>query len=227
MNKLIESLKFTFIYEKVFPLFQIIKTAEWYLRHKNTYTPHLIKQKIIKGYKKKYDISIFIETGTYLGMMINAVKNTFSKIYTIELDKKLFLKSNRKYEKYPHIKILFGDSSRILPKLLKNIKKPCLFWLDAHYSKGITAKGIKNTPIMEELAVILKHNIKNHIILIDDAESFNGKNNYYPSVKLLKKYIENSFSDFFIEVKDNIIRIIPNNSAQKADRIRSWGDFSS
>lgn len=221
MNKFFGFLKFTFLYDLIFPIFQIIKTFIWYLNKKNTSTPHLIKQKVIKDYGKKYNCQIFIETGTYLGTMVNAVKNTFLKIYTIELDEKLYLKALRKFEKNTHIKVLFGDSSKILPVLLEKISKPCLFWLDAHYSKGITAKGAKNTPVKEELTIILNHKIKNHVILIDDAESFSGENDDYPSVILLKKHIEKYFPNFFFEVKDNIIRITPKYLSQKADKIHS------
>lgn len=221
MGKVIDSLKFTFIYDLVLPFYQMFKTANWYLKSKQIDTPHLIKQETIKDYQKKYNLTFFIETGTYLGVMINAVKNNFSKIYTIEIDTKLYKKAKQKFAKYKYIKILHGDSSKILPGLLKKINKPSLFWLDAHYSKGVTAKGAKNTPVREELTAILKHKIKNHVILIDDAESFNGENEDYPSIIFLKKYIQKSFPSLFFEVKDNIIRINPKYLSQKADKIHS------
>lgn len=48
-------------------------------------------------------------------------------------------------------------------------------WLDAHYSGGTTAKGKKSSPLKDELEIIKKHPIKNHIILIDDVNCM-GKN---------------------------------------------------
>lgn len=138
----------------------------WYLKNKPTSPPHSIKQKTIKKYAKKYNIKTFIETGTYKGEMIEATKNIFKKIYSIELDNDLWTKAIEKFKDDKYIKILNGDSGEILPKLLKKINNPCIFWLDGHYSGGITARGELNTPIFKELEAVLNHKIKNHVILI-------------------------------------------------------------
>lgn len=208
MNKFFESLKYTYLYDLVSPIFQIIKTIDWYLKGKHTDTPHLVKQKTIKSYQEKYSTKILVETGTYLGMMVNATKDNFKKVYTIELDKKLYLHAKYKFKKFNHIKIYLGDSAKILPKLLKIIQEPSLFWLDAHYSKGLTAKGDKETPILSELTAILSHKIKNHVILIDDANAFAGKNDY-PSLDELKKFILKKRPYMEFNVLHNIIRITP------------------
>ena len=47
-----------------------------------------------------------------------------------------------------------------------------LFWLDAHYSGGDTAKGQSNTPVMSELEAILAYSRRNDIILVDDLRYF-------------------------------------------------------
>ena len=85
-------------------------------------------------------------------------------------------------------------------------REPCLFWLDGHYSAGITAKGEKETPIWEELEHICDHPIKNHVILIDDASLFVGKNDY-PNLDSLQKFVESRFPDNIFEVRDDMIRI--------------------
>lgn len=54
--------------------------------------PNQIKQEIVKQYGRKFSIGTFIETGTYLREMTNAVKDFFSEIYSIELDDKLYIK---------------------------------------------------------------------------------------------------------------------------------------
>jgi hypothetical protein len=102
-----------------------------------------------------------------------------------------------------------GNSSKVLPKIIKEIEEPCLFWLDAHYSEGITVKGDKETPIMEELNHIFSHSIKDHVILIDDARCFTGINDY-PSIEELKHFVLNKFPKHRFNVKDDIIRIYKN-----------------
>lgn len=55
--------------------------------------PHLIKQETVKEYAHKFSIDILIETGTYLGDMVFAMKDVFSQIYSIELDSDLCMKA--------------------------------------------------------------------------------------------------------------------------------------
>jgi hypothetical protein len=92
-----------------------------------------------------------------------------------------------------------------LPKILSNIDSPCLFWLDAHYSGENTSKTDLQTPIIRELRSILNHPNKNHIILIDDAHEFTGKNDY-PTIPELKE-IMNQYEEKILIVKENVIRI--------------------
>lgn len=113
--------------------------------------------------------------------MIHAVNKKFKKIYSIELNEPLYRKARKRFAKNNHILIIFGDSTVQLKKILPKIDKPCLFWLDAHYSGKGTAKGDLETPIMEEMNLILNHSNLKHIILIDDARLFIGKNDY-PSI---------------------------------------------
>lgn len=208
MYLLFEKLKYTFLYELTFPVVQILQKLEWFLKSKHKYTPQFIKQEIIKSYAKKYKLPILIETGTYLGTTVSANKNILSQIYSIELDKKLYERAKNKFRRFRNIQIIHGDSSFILPKIIKKIKKPCLFWLDAHYSKGITTKGVKQTPVWEELASILNHKIKRHVILIDDANTFTGKNDY-PKVAEIKKIMLKKNNYYNMEINHNIIIITP------------------
>jgi len=78
----------------------------------------------------------------------------------VELSTELYERAKRKFSRYKHISIFKGDSSKVLPEILSQIEEPCLFWLDGHYSKGITATGEKETPILEELKHIFNHPIE-------------------------------------------------------------------
>jgi hypothetical protein len=138
--------------------------------------------------------------------MVDAVRDTFNKIYSIELDKTLYEQAKKKFSRHHTISIFHGDSSKVLPVILADIKEPCLFWLDGHYSGGITAKGDFNTPIMQELNCILDHFIEEHVILIDDVREFNGHNDY-PTLEELKKSIFKKYPDWKFDIKDDIIRI--------------------
>lgn len=170
------------------------------------YTPHRLKQEVVKSYARDFKLDTLIETGTYFGDMVYAVKNVFSDIFSIELDDILFERANRKFSKYPHIHIIHGDSGEILPKLLISVSKPSLFWLDAHYSKGITAKANKETPVEEEIRHIIGAPYFEHVALIDDAHLFTGQG-AYSSLERLKQLVSSARKDWIFEVKDDIIRL--------------------
>ncbi|WP_282171264.1 hypothetical protein [Cytobacillus firmus] len=174
--------------------------------------PYSVRVDAVKELSNKYNINILIESGTYLGAMIDAVENNFSKIFSIELDEKLYQAAELKYSDRAHITIVSGDSAKMIPKILESIQEPCLFWLDGHYVPYTTdtARGELDTPIMHELDYILSHPIKGHVILIDDARCFIGSNpvlNDYPTIQELESYIVNKRPDLSFEVKDDIIQI--------------------
>ena len=170
--------------------------------------PHILKQKILKGYVKDYDLKIFVETGTYLGEMVEAMKNNFDTIYSIELSEKFARKAQRYFKAEKNIKIIQGDSGREIEKIMQEIDRPALFWLDGHYSAGDTARGEKDTPVLEELLHILTAEDMRHVILIDDARAF-GRLATYPTVEALKGFIFSKRSNVKVEVQDDIIRILP------------------
>jgi hypothetical protein len=141
--------------------------------------------------------------------MVEATKKTFDRIYSIELDENLYETARHRFSESRSITIVKGDSGRVLPELLKIIESPCLFWLDAHYcSGGATSGGELVTPIMKELECILNHSIKNHVILIDDASLFVGKDDY-PTIEELERFILDINPKLVIRVENNIVRVHP------------------
>lgn len=167
--------------------------------------PHIVKQRAINTYKKKSGIEILFETGTYLGDMIWAQRNNFKKIYSIELSERLSKKAQKRFEKYPYIKILQGDSGKVLHTLTDRMNERAIFWLDGHYSGGITAKGDSDCPIYGELSAIFKSQ-QEHILLIDDARFFIGDGDY-PTMEALSGYVKQAYPNSLIDVADDIIRI--------------------
>ncbi len=182
------------------------QVREWENQGRPVPPPHLVKERVIKEYAKRYSIDALIETGTYLGFMVDATRTTFKRIISIELDPDLYAQAQHKFKPYPHITILQGDSSEILPNVMADIKQPCLFWFDGHYSAGITARGTLSTPIMQELKCVLSHSVDKHVMLIDDARLFDGSNDY-PRIEELKTFVASKCPDWNFETKDDIIRV--------------------
>lgn len=185
-----------------------IEVALWIINGRPIPCPHLIKVSTILKYARKFHIKTLVETGTYLGQTVDDLKHKFRKIFTIELDENLYKNAKSNFVKYNNITIIQGDSSEELKKVIKRIKNPTMFWLDAHYSSGLTIKGRIETPILKELIAISKIKIKNYVILIDDARKFTGTNDY-PTIKMVQNLVKKHFWRFKMIVKEDIIRIYP------------------
>jgi hypothetical protein len=168
--------------------------------------PHYAKQRIVLEYAKQYDCETLIETGTYLGFMVEAMQKHFRKIVSIELDPILCQNAVRKFRKCQHVSIHQGDSAKLLPQVLNSIGvSSCLFWLDGHYSGGSTAKAEGETPILAELQAIFRY-AKCSVILIDDARCFTGDHDY-PSLETVHMIANKE--RFFFANRDDVIRLTP------------------
>jgi hypothetical protein len=180
----------------------------WEKNGKPAPPPHIVKQRKVIKFAQIFNCSIFVETGTYKGEMVESVRAVFEKIYSIELDKNLFARAQEKFSNNNHICILEGDSGKILADILQDISDKTLFWLDAHYSGGITASGELETPIGKELKIILKTPRLGDVILIDDARLFVGDDSY-PSIPDLREMILSRRPLVTIDIEDDIIQILP------------------
>jgi hypothetical protein len=167
--------------------------------------PHPVKQRVIREYQIKSTYSILVETGTFIGDMIEAQKKNFKKIISIELSNDLYKRAKERFAVDKNVFLFQGDSGDVLPEVLKQIDSPAIFWLDGHYSEGITAKGKKECPIFEELDAIFNDKRFDHILLIDDARCFIGQGDY-PTIDQLTHYIKNKNDKYSVEVKYDIIR---------------------
>jgi hypothetical protein len=168
--------------------------------------PHFHKQLTVREYARTFRTPILVETGTYLGDMVDGVKNDFETIYSIELGRELHEAAKRRFRSSGHVQLLQGDSTEVLPRILAQLKAPCLFWLDAHYSAGVTARGTSDTPIVRELEMIFGAGIASNVILIDDARCFTGADDY-PALDDLRSFVESRDARCRFEVRDDIIRI--------------------
>jgi len=115
--------------------------------------------------------------------------------------------ARKRFDGYKNVRLIQGDSGQRLLELLTGISKPVLFWLDGHYSAGISVRGETDTPVSAELKAILSHAIKQHVILIDDARCFDGTNDYQNLDDLLRIIREDG--SYTAEVSADIIRLVP------------------
>ena len=169
--------------------------------------PHPIKMKVVQYYLKTRQISEFCETGTYLGDTLGFIAKSGVRCTSIELSEELYQLACKRFRGHNNVRLVQGDSGKQLPQLLNQYDKPVLFWLDGHYSSGITAGTETYNPISTELKAILNHSIKKHVILIDDARCFNGKDGY-PNLDDLLRVVREEGS-YIALISTDIIRLTP------------------
>jgi hypothetical protein len=179
----------------------------WKLRGEPIRSPHLLKQRTVRDYAQRYGLRVLVETGTYYGEMVQAMKGRFTEIHSVEFDPALAQRAKTKFARWPHIHILEGDSQKVVPELLQSLKEPTLFWLDAGYYGWAGLHGNEQR-LTSELDAILRSPISKHVILMDDARGLNGQNGS-PTVPELKQRIESEFPGRDFEVKYDILRITP------------------
>ena len=196
------------LYYKFFPA--KYRIDKWKKEGKPAPPPREVKFITIRKYAKLNSCHTFVETGTYKGDTTNDASHIFKSVFSIELDNVLFKNAVNRFRNRKNVLILNGDSGEELEKLLNEsnkINSNTLFWLDGHYSEGITAKGELVTPIVKELNSIKKNmdskNL-NHTILIDDAHLFNGTDDY-PTLEKMNELANDLFPNKSFTIENNII----------------------
>jgi len=179
---------------------------EWVAAGRPVPPPHPIKRRVLVNYQKRHRLRVLIETGTYLGEMVEAMQRRFEKIYSIELSPELYARARERFSEAENVRIALGDSARVLPMILAELHEPALFWLDGHFSEGNTAKGDRETPILDELDAIFRNEVKGHVVLIDDARCFDGTGDY-PTLAELERFVRARNPNASFEVRDDIIRV--------------------
>lgn len=176
----------------------------WILRGRPRRAPHLLKQKVVREYGERFGLKTLVETGTYYGEMVAAMKGRFERIYSIECVPQLAERAARKFARSEGIQIFCGDSRVVMPEVLALLNSPALFWLDAGYYGWVGVRSNEQR-LSAELEMILGHRYP-HVILLDDARGLTGQDGI-PSVGDVKAYVESKFPQRTVNVEFDIMRI--------------------
>lgn len=147
----------------------------------------------LKKYADPADYEVAVETGTLFGDSALRLSRHFPTVYTIEINRDLFERATARFKNNDRIRVLHGDSKRVLRDLVKEIHQSCLFFLDAHFSgdratnwkksrwrgyrvdtgyAGDRPTAENQVPLFEEIKVIHDGLKSRCLIYIDDADEF-------------------------------------------------------
>ena len=154
----------------------------------------------------KYPNYVFVETGTFLGDGVqDALNCDFKKIYSFEVGADLVKSVKARFQKNENVQII-QDTSANMYQYIKDIGLPITFWLDAHWSQGITSYQDVYCPILKELDAISQHSVKTHTILIDDIRLFGTWEFNHITLEQVKEKVLEINKDYKFEFLDGHVK---------------------
>ncbi|CAB4943471.1 MAG: hypothetical protein F2812_16840 [Actinobacteria bacterium] len=183
-------------------------TPYWAGRGRPAPAPPHRKRAVVAGYATRFQVGAFVETGTYRGDTLALVGKLVARAISIELDERLADLARKRFSRVPQVEIITGDSAQVLPGVVDDLSNVALFWLDGHFSDGVTALGDQVTPIEQELRTVLRPGGVDHIVLIDDERLFDGTDGY-PMLSTVRALAEELRPGWSFLVENDIIRMHP------------------
>jgi hypothetical protein len=163
----------------------------WTRAHFKSPAPQIVKWSVLSRWGGK---GCWVETGTFLGDTTLYLSKLAKLVKSIEPSQKLAADAVSRLKPFGNVEIICDLSENVLDELVTKLiskgENDFSFWLDGHFSKGITFQGPVDTPIRTELNIIGKHfqNIELVTVFIDDVRCFNpGRDEYrtYPDLNFL------------------------------------------
>ncbi len=170
--------------------------------------PGPAKRDVLRALALRHGTRVFVETGTHRGDTVADLRPLFERIFTIELEPAKVEAARGRFRGDAAVEVLQGDSAQVLPGVVGPLTQPALFWLDGHYMGPGSGDALDHTPISAEIEAVLRHPVRGHVVAIDDARLFVGRDGY-PTLDALERSVKALRPDLGWSVTDDIIRIEP------------------
>lgn len=182
-----------------------------------------IPQDTVIYLKDRFGLDTLVETGTFKGATAEWASGHFAKVITVELSPSLHLEAAGRLRNRSNIELVLDDSRDALPKILKTLEKPALFWLDGHWTATAGAAGQEaECPLLEELDAINRSKL-DHLILIDDARLFlqppppPHRSTDWPTLERISEKLSEPGRRRYVRVFDDVIFAVPESSKRILD----------
>jgi hypothetical protein len=170
--------------------------------------PYQIKRGMIARMAMRSGARVLVETGTYLGDTPWQLRGLFDRIWTVEVHPPLAKLARDRFASIENVTVVEGDSRRALKDIVSQVNAPLLYWLDGHYSGGITGMGDSVCPIFEELEVVFNRTKTPFVVMIDDARLF-GSEAGYPTLYELRAWLDRQAQPSVSWLENDVIFVIP------------------
>lgn len=135
-----------------------------------------IHEVIAERMRSTFNLEVLVETGTETGVSALWAARRFKHVHTVEISPSRRDKARERIREQGMKNVTFylGNSRDMLEHIVRNIKEPTLFWLDAHWHGSLEDaqddRGL--CPVLDEIDVINDIVRVRHVIMVDDARMF-------------------------------------------------------
>ncbi len=163
--------------------------------------------------RERFELTSFVETGTFHGGTVAWAAQQFRDVYSIELSEPLWRAARERHRALPNVTLLLGNSPAHLRTLMPKLERP-LFWLDAHWCGPGSGRTQTECPVLEELAAIADGRRGDPSILIDDARLFLAPPQHphdwrnWPDLATIVAALR-ACGDLWVAVRDDVIVAVP------------------
>ncbi len=161
----------------------------------------------IKGFKDKYNLSNFYETGCWHGDGIQEALNAgFSEIRSCDVGINYVRECKERFKNNSNVYI-HHENSLVFLWAFQSEKLPSLFWLDAHfpvdYGTDITEEKYR-LPLLTELEFLRDEwDISKSVIICDDIRNLRSvMNPRYRENELHERFILDVDWEYFVHILD-------------------------
>jgi len=180
----------------------------------------VLPQHLATELRNQLGLTRAIETGTYRGRGTRLLASVFPEVVTIEVAPQLARAAQESLADVPGVTVRQGSSRDVLPDVVDDTK-PTLYWLDGHWSGGVTGGSEDECPVLAEIAAISAGH-PDDCILVDDARLFLApptpphRPEQWPSYREVEDAVHSTRPGHVVLVAHDIIVAVPAAAAAAA-----------
>jgi hypothetical protein len=179
-----------------------LRELAWILRGAQPPAPQSVKMSVLRRWSNPGDV--WVETGTYLGDTTATLGKIGSAVISIEPEPTLAEMARKKFSRVQNVNIINQTSEDAFPEAVASVSGSVAFWLDGHYSAGITFLGEQETPVKSELQTIANQieRFDSVAVFVDDFRCFGASRSAiepYPSREFLVNWAETNKLGWTVE----------------------------
>lgn len=166
------------------------------------------KQLLVNDYLTRFPRDVVIETGIYQGHGTTFHLTELASVYAIEQDAESCKMATTIH---PNVCVVPGNSAAQLPRLLRRLDTPALFWLDAHCM--VEYDSFDSSPLSFELEAILQWpHCRDSVVLVDDLRLMGRPG--WPALQELRGWLAVPWWSY--QELDDVLRLTPRSEPRRS-----------